>query len=312
MEEALVAVRTKVDCAKGKMAAKRVWSPSESTVERLPNQLVIVCEQPGLMAAPHWHAQPEVNYVFRGSMEYEMHGHRLRLEAGDIALFWGGQPHRVIDTAEDTFYHAIHLPLVQFFRLRLAPDLQQRLMRGATLASLETAADDAAAFTRRARFLTSDDPALVGHALDELLLRLERIGLEPHRVTEPQGQAGTGAEPAEHPTFQSVRRLCGFIAENFREDIGCHDIARSADIHPNYAMSVFKRSTGMSLGEYVTLLRLSFAQALLMNDDISILQVAMDSGFGSVSSFNKCFRKTSGMSPSEFKREHRPLRQAAG
>ncbi len=31
----------------------------------------------------------------------------------------------------------------------------------------------------------------------------------------------------------------------------------------------------------------------------------MDSGFGSVSAFNKCFRKKAGMTPSEFKREHR-------
>jgi transcriptional regulator GlxA family with amidase domain len=62
-------------------------------------------------------------------------------------------------------------------------------------------------------------------------------------------------------------------------------------------MNVFKKSTGMSLGEYVTLLRLSYAQALLMKEDINILQIAMDSGFGSVSAFNKCFRKQSGMTP---------------
>ena len=61
----------------------------------------------------------------------------------------------------------------------------------------------------------------------------------------------------------------------------------------------------MSLGEYVSLLRLSYAQALLLKEDASILQVAMDSGFGSLSAFNKCFRKKAGMTPSEFKRERR-------
>ena len=52
-------------------------------------------------------------------------------------------------------------------------------------------------------------------------------------------------------------------------------------------------------------MRVSYAQALLMREDASILQVAMDSGFGSVSAFNKCFRKKAGMTPSEFKREQR-------
>jgi transcriptional regulator GlxA family with amidase domain len=76
-------------------------------------------------------------------------------------------------------------------------------------------------------------------------------------------------------------------------------------------MSVFKKSTGMTLIEYVSLLRLSYAQALLMREDASVLQVAMDSGFGSLSAFNKCFRKIAGMSPSDFKREMRARPQLA-
>ena len=50
------------------------------------------------------------------------------------------------------------------------------------------------------------------------------------------------------------------------------DIAAAADIHPKYAMSVFKKSTGMTLNEYVNLLRLSYAQALLMKEDANVLQ----------------------------------------
>jgi AraC-like DNA-binding protein len=290
---------------------KRLWDPQVSTVERLPNQLVVSCEQPGIMAAPHWHAQAEVNYVFRGAVEYEMQGHRVRFGEGALALFWGGLPHQVVDTADDAYFHAIHLPLTHFFRLRLAPDLQARLMRGATLLSAEPQTEDASAFTRRGLWLSSGDERLIGHAIDELLLRIERIGLEPHRILEPQIAEPGAPDPAEpHPSLQGVRRICGFIAEHFREDIDCADIALSADIHPKYAMSVFKRSTGMSLGEYVSLLRLSYAQALLLDEDASVLQVAMDSGFGSVSAFNKCFRKKSGMTPSEFRRERRTAQLA--
>ena len=42
-----------------------------------------------------------------------------------------------------------------------------------------------------------------------------------------------------------------------------------------------------------------------MRDETSVLAVAMDSGFGSLSAFNKSFRKISGMSPSDFRREVR-------
>ena len=77
-------------------------------------------------------------------------------------------------------------------------------------------------------------------------------------------------------SFQNIGRICEYVAENFREDIDSTDIALSADIHPKYAMSVFKKSTGMTLNEYVSLLRLSYAQALLMREDANVLQVAMD------------------------------------
>ena len=47
----------------GKIAGKRHWNPLKSTVERVPNRLVVSYEQPGIMATAHWHAQVEVNYV---------------------------------------------------------------------------------------------------------------------------------------------------------------------------------------------------------------------------------------------------------
>ena len=53
----------------------------------------------------------------------------------------------------------------------------------------------------------------------------------------------------------------------------------------------------------ISLLRLSYAQALLLREDANVLRVAMESGFGSLSAFNKSFRKIAGMSPSDFRRD---------
>src|SRR4029078_6378170 len=93
-------------------------------------------EQPGVMIHPHWHAHVEINFVFRGAMEYRMHGHSVRLERGSLALFWGGLPHQVIDTSDDPKFVAVHLPLVNFFRLGLPTSFQHRLIHGATLVAV--------------------------------------------------------------------------------------------------------------------------------------------------------------------------------
>lgn len=255
------------------------------------------------MRAAHWHAQVEVNYVVSGSLTYQIRSCSVHLDKGAVALFWGGMPHRLLDTGDFSIYHVVHLPLFHFFRLRLSDRTQQRLMQGAAFVTRDVHLDDEIAFERRYAALTSGDAARAGHAIDDLLLRIERMEFEPHELIGLDNSRPFETTLTDQPDFQSMRKMCDFIAENFRNEIHSSDIALSADIHPKYAMSVFKKSTGMTLGEYITLLRLSYAQALLLDESVSVLQVAMESGFGSLSAFNKCFRRKAGMTPSEFKRE---------
>ncbi|HEX9569359.1 MAG TPA: helix-turn-helix domain-containing protein [Rhodospirillales bacterium] len=286
---------------------KRNWEPSKSTVEKSPNRLQVSHEQPGVMAQPHWHAQFEVNFVIRGTVDYRMHGHSIRLERGSIALFWGGLPHQVVDTSSDPEYIAFHLPLVHFFRLRLPYSIHHRIIHGATLLSLSPDEGDFFAFDRWSQYMRSGDEPRIEHAIDELLLRLERIPLESFGLIDPAGELARAEATAAPGAFVRVKSICDYITENFRHDISAADIAIHANIHPKYAMSIFRQSTGMTLNEYVSLLRLSYAQAMLINDDAAnVLSIAMDSGFGSLSAFNKSFRKVTGRSPSDFRRDYVP------
>jgi AraC-like DNA-binding protein len=283
---------------------KRFWDAAKSTVEKAPNRLDVAYGQPGVMRCAHWHAQVEVNFVTRGALQYRMRRHSITLERGALALFWGGLPHQVVDTTIDSRYVAIHLPLVHFFRLRLPAAIQQRLIHGATLVTSATDRSDYCNFDRWSEYMLSEDDAKVAHAIDELLLRLERIPFDDYALVDAEGRA-IAAEPADPPSFGRVQHICDFVAENFRRDIDSTDIALHADIHPKYAMNIFRRSTGMTLNEYVNLLRLSFAQAMLINhEDANVLMVAMESGFGSLSAFNKSFRRISGKSPSDFRRDY--------
>jgi AraC-like DNA-binding protein len=142
-------------------------------------------------------------------------------------------------------------------------------------------------------------------AVDELLLRIERVRFHPYDLLPGPAHVVNAVDGLDHHSSPIVVRICDFIADNFREEIDSADIASAADIHPKYAMNVFKKSTGMTLNDYVNLMRLSYAQALLMQDDGNVLQVAMDSGFGSLSAFNKSFRRIAGMSPTDFRRDVR-------
>ena len=291
-----------MELAESKVPQRPVYHPGASSVEGLPTTLQMFHNAPLVMLKPHWHAQVEVNFIIRGKVHYRMHTHELSLSAGQMCLFWGGLPHQMDDLSDDTIYAGAHLPLVHFFRLRLPEDVPHRLMQGATLMTGATDDSDAHNFARWNRYARSGDPVKAQHAVNELLLRLERVRFEPYVLV---GDAHTKAAQSESVDVQSSRtvgRMCDFIAENFLNEIDSVDIAAAAELHPKYAMCTFKRSTGMTINEYVNLLRLSYAQALLMREDANVLRVAMESGFGSLSAFNKSFRKLAGMPPSDFRR----------
>ena len=109
------------------MDGRVYYEPPVNGVERLPTELQMFHASPLIMRAPHWHAQVEVNFIVRGWAHYKMSGHETTFYDGDLALFWGGQPHWLADGSEDLVYAGGHLPLVHFFRLRLPPDIQARL-----------------------------------------------------------------------------------------------------------------------------------------------------------------------------------------
>ncbi len=259
---------------------------------------------PLVMRAPHWHAQVEVNFIVKGWAHYKMSGHEATFSQGDLALFWGGQPHWLDDASDDLVYAGGHLPLVHFFRLRLPEDVQARLMQGATLLTQATDESDPVNFARWFNYARSGDPMKASLAVDELLLRIERIRFSPYLLL-PDNTSVADSGGLDHHTSPIVVRICEYIADNFREEIDSVDIAVAADIHPKYAMTVFKKSTGMTLNDYINLMRLSYAQAMLMREEASVLTIAMESGFGSLSAFNKSFRKVAGMSPSDFRRDVR-------
>jgi AraC-like DNA-binding protein len=64
---------------------------------------------------------------------------------------------------------------------------------------------------------------------------------------------------------------------------------------------------GITIFEYLNKIKVEFACKLLMDPDLSILEVCLDSGFNNLSHFNKQFRKTSGETPSDYRKRFKGL-----
>lgn len=92
-----------------------------------------------------------------------------------------------------------------------------------------------------------------------------------------------------------------YINAHFEENFSLRDISEAVRVSPYYLAHVFKDQTGYSPKQYALRRRLGEAQTLLITTRISVTDIALRVGFGSLSHFNNMFSKYIGMSPSSYR-----------
>lgn len=107
--------------------------------------------------------------------------------------------------------------------------------------------------------------------------------------------------------FDDLEKSINYIEENIKEKITLDDIAKHLFISKYHFHRVFKVITNQKLMEYVRMRKLSLSLNDLMYTDKKIEDIALDFGFEHVQSYNRCFKKTFAISPSQFRLEKRPV-----
>ncbi len=129
----------------------------------------------------------------------------------------------------------------------------------------------------------------------EVRARLLRMS---HRIS-----SGNTTTPA--PILSRADQLACYIAKNYRQPLTSDSIAEANGLHPNYAMNLFRKAFGTTMTAFTVQHRLSHAQRLLVTTDDTILHVAIESGFQSLSRFNEAFKEACGCSPRDYRKSHR-------
>jgi len=117
-------------------------------------------------------------------------------------------------------------------------------------------------------------------------------------------EADGGHFSSEEGSLRKVSEMARFIAENHAEPLPLDQVADHVGLHPNYAMTLFRRHYGMTLNTYVTRMRVCQAQYLLISTDDDVSRIAFDTGFGSISRFYAAFKSVSGTTPRRYRLMH--------
>ena len=111
---------------------------------------------------------------------------------------------------------------------------------------------------------------------------------------------------AAEPEKQEERTITGitrYLQEHLAEEISLSVLAEQFHLNPQYISQLFKSEIGVNFLVYLTNIRMEKAKKLLLSTSLSIADVADRSGYGDYRVFTKVFKKSEGITPSQYRRD---------
>lgn len=106
-------------------------------------------------------------------------------------------------------------------------------------------------------------------------------------------------------TKAKQRRVAEYIEAHLDEDLSLARLAGVVEVSASHFKTLFKRSTGLPVHEYVVQRRVERAKALLLRGELPASQIAIEAGFAHQSHMARAMRRVLGVAPSMISRRAR-------
>ena len=103
-------------------------------------------------------------------------------------------------------------------------------------------------------------------------------------------------------TSTKLTQVFDYVNSNIKNNIALKDVAKIANLTPESFCRFFKQKTKKKFIDYLHETRLASAKQLLLNTDLTIAEIAYQTGFKTASNFNLLFKKNAGTSPTSYRK----------
>jgi AraC-like DNA-binding protein len=258
----------------------------------------------GFAFAAHWHEDIEIVYVESGKMVLGINTRSLLLPAGALAICCSNDVHYYKKAGPCKFL-VLKFPTEQIGYAARWPS--GRLLETSFLLPGKGSVDQGLRKRLIGLILEADEEWKAlgsGRAGAALIIRakfMEFCALVERHLTVP-----LSLSPRRERRSGKLERLQGaieFIRANASEPIRLEDAAKAANLSQGAFSRAFAALTGSSFHLYLNGLRLDRAIEIMGSDpDRKILDLALESGFESLRTFNRAFKQIKGMTPREARR----------
>lgn len=230
----------------------------------------------------HIHSDIEIAYCFSGRQTVIIGGTRYSLSEGEAAVIF---PHQVHEYVCEKNSRGSHIALICDSGVisSVFPFIKNHIPKSALVPADKVCAETKDAFSRAID--CQNRAAIFGYAL--VILSDLMKSLELHK--------------AEILPDSAAARLVSYVYENYRGDITLKSISREFGMSEYYLSRVFSEYLKINFRRFLDSVRIEKAAALINTQDLSMTQVAAQSGFYSQRTFNRAFKSIYEMTPREYK-----------
>ncbi len=248
----------------------------------------------------HWHKPIEIIMPLKNGYRMECNGKHFDLKEGDIIFIAPAVLHhlyaetgeRLIFQADTSLFNNVrdfeyYMSLLHP-ALLIKPDEFPELHEELKQLMLDI----------QAEYL--DNAPLREASIYSMLLRMFILISRENSLTIMNPADAAGNRQQEY--LEKFTSICDYINSHCTEDLSLEETADLAGFSKFHFSRLFKDFTGVTFYKYVNLRRIKVAENLLLDPEINVTEVAVRSGFNSVSAFMRMFKQIKGCTPTEFKK----------
>lgn len=253
---------------------------------------------------PHWHKEIEVLYICEGHAKQQIGNHFFDLFRNDIVVIGKNQLHSTYSQCGSNCNILVFMFNIENFLLPDMSSHEKALLHNFSNSyhffSAETL--DNGIINQISLCLYSIWKCYEEHALAYELVMRSQLYQFISLVLQQSSQSGEGQSVSSNKPDQLhiLKNTFFYIDEHFSEEIPLAKAASLSNLSVTHFCRLFKKTTGMTFNDYLNFYRVNRAEKLLFSNKLFI-QIALDCGFGSVSSFIRNFKKYKNCTPTTYK-----------
>lgn len=244
-----------------------------------------------LMFTTHWHNRLEILRITKGELCLNINGSAVSAKAGSAVIFNPCQPHTGVSGKNGVGYFVVMFDVDKFFNATaltskfLKPILQQDITLNNHICDTQ---------------IVSDIDSLIEFAKTKPSLAVAQVYIFLSKLFEKK----LYSQAIKAAGNKKIYTVTEYLNKHFCEELTLGGLSRTFGYNESYLCQKFKECTGLTITNYINILRLEKAQIMLKSTDKSISEIAYQCGFNDLTYFSHCFKKHLDISPANFRKKH--------